>query len=374
MYRIIGVIRDTDLVVSLDLPEGETQPPQLEVQVAPINPDAPAPWRECSLTLEAKGEYEDRLTGRILLGDALLKTSGFAWRLQGPDGPVAPEAVDADGWQVGTLCIPNRKIYNRLMRYKYQRIEDAETLMWVSLVTAHAEEVEIRIRMTSFVVFCYRALELDRVDLLEANLTLFDRFAAQHDTISERYTEGSVREKGEQIVLALLTVEWHALIRLDRHSAAVNVLKTILARGRDNPRYHALPFALNYANAALLLAYLHYRRDVLFVDPGPVQDLYAQFRAMLAALPETIPAFDHLREFEAVAGKMAVASSLEAVMRPATRAKLAAGAAPEALRRRKAYVQGLDTTRMFRLCSRLTESSSFKEAFVRFCDQANLQV
>lgn len=361
-YGLSGVIRGRDLVVTLTAPPG--LPPALTLDL--LAPDGAAPRRlPCPLVPRADdpGVWEGRVPlGAELDGEAPL--AGIVPDLEG-------ETPDLSDWQAATLLVPDRATYNRIMRYAFERISDPETLMWQSLITARADQVETRIRMTSFVVFCYRAIDLGRRDLLRARMPLFDTFAAEFDAVAQ-FTTGSVREVGEQVILSLLSVRWHAEIALDRPAEAIATLRTILARGRNNPQYHALPFATNYANAAVLLAYLHFRHQVPCAGVHPGRDFYDQFRHIMTSLPDDqIPPYNHLREFVPVSDKMSLAADLEFLMRDEVRQRLADGSANQHERRRQDFAAGAyDAARIFRMTSRIAEGDAFKAAFERFCDTA----
>jgi len=378
MTKIEAVIRDLVLVV--EVTTNELQAPELALAFAYTGTDDTdiKPVKLARVVRDSDDAADMRLyRARVPLpspeASAIHRLRGITFRITDGETTVVSDKIDATGWQVTCLHVPDRKVFNQVMRYIYQRIEDAETLMYVSLNTAQDKTVDLRIRITCFVVFCYRAIELGRHDVLEDRLGLFDEFEARFDELGQ-FTSGSVREVGEQVILSLLSVKWHTFIVLRRFDQTLLALRQILERGRDNPQYYQLPFATNYANAASLLTFVHFIADRPLGTPNPVQDMYVQFRSIMAGLPQDIPPYEYLFEFVPVMERMTILADMDWLLRNDTQALLKQEAVDsKALRRKKFACEKYTSEFMRKRCTRVTRAPEFDVAFVEFCTTALAQ-
>lgn len=366
-FKVEGVLRDGHVVVRLHGKAVEGL--QLKISTRHTGREAPIDYA-CALNWNVENtvasvepvSLEDR-QGNVLGVD-------FSVLLNGSTIP--SEHIDRSGWQLQILRVLNREQFNKVMRYAYQRVRDPETLMEISWNTAITPGVDARIRMSSFVVFCYRAIELGRQDYLMKAVDRFSLFEDEYDSI-RHFTEGSVRENGEQVILSMRSVQWHVLISLGLWQEAETTLDQILDHGRGHPVYSKLSFATNYANAAVLKSYLTFRRGRSNEGSAtPAQDFYEQFRTVMKDLPEEIPPHDYLREFVPVVEKMAVASDLNVLQKPENRLALANNTASDHIRRRHDMAQKIYTPqRIYKMCARIVDCPQFEAAFTAFCAPSN---
>ena len=259
-------------------------------------------------------------------------------------------------WYLKDLYIVSKKEFNKKMYSSHQRITDKETLMFNSLQIALYSDYSIHYSIASFVVFCYKAIELENKDILNEYYHLFEEFQLK---MPMEITNGRVerlREDDRQMILSISTVKWHVDIFLEQFDLVDENFNHVLMKVSKGS-YFEPSLSKSLGNILLLYGYAQHISGNEESSKFLWEQLYDFYRKLGGNLPEKPIHPSHLNDIDNCrkATYLALCGILGISKKENPRA------------------QKLNNDSVFTVVVRVKNLPSFKEAFEKYLTYCTIQ-